>query len=192
MTNLKSVFVFIETLITGINDLITSMKDLYCKNLAKRLNNSLQHKFFDDQCTPLKNDSVLPTRQMLLTSSRLCTLNFNEGETIKIIKNLNVQKAYGHDVSIRMITICNKSILKPLIPLFRNLTKSFYYPDICKISNIEPVHKNNDKRLVNNYRPISLLLIFGKLFEKIIFNRICNLLLEEKPVKPYLVWFSFI
>ena len=130
---------------------------------------------------------------MLLTSSRLCTLNFNEGETIKIIKNLNVQKAYGHDdVSIRMITICNKSILKPLIPLFRNLTKSFYYPDICKISNIEPVHKNNDKRLVNNYRPISLLLIFGKLFEKIIFNRICNLLLEEKPVKPYLVWFSFI
>ena len=41
MTNLKSVFVFIETLITGINDLITSMKDLYCKNLAKRLNNSL-------------------------------------------------------------------------------------------------------------------------------------------------------
>ena len=102
---------------------------------------------------------------MLLTSSRLCTLNFNEGETIKIIKNLNVQKAYGHDdVSIRMITICNKSILKPLIPLFRNLTKSFYYPDICKISNIEPVHKNNDKRLVNNYRPISLLPIFSEIF----------------------------
>ena len=37
----ESVFVFIETLITGINDLITSMKDLYCKSLAKRLNNSL-------------------------------------------------------------------------------------------------------------------------------------------------------
>ena len=116
---------------------------------------------------------------MLLTSSRLCTLNFNEEETIKIIKNLNVHKACGHDdTSIRIITICNKSILKPLIPLFKNFTKSFYCPDICKISNIEPVHKKNDKRVANNYRPMSPLLIFGKLFEKIIFNRICNLLLE--------------
>ena len=32
------------------------------------------NKFFADQCTLLKNGSVLPTSQMLLTSSRLCTL----------------------------------------------------------------------------------------------------------------------
>ena len=37
----ESDFVFIETLITEINDLITSTKDLYYKNLAKRLNNPL-------------------------------------------------------------------------------------------------------------------------------------------------------
>ena len=52
----------------------------------------------------LENDSVLPTSQMFLTSSRLCTLNFNEEEIIKIIRNLNVHKAHGHDdISIRMI-----------------------------------------------------------------------------------------
>ena len=38
----------------------------------------------------------------------------------------------------------------------------------------------NAKQLVNNYRPIPLLLIFGKIFEKIIFNKIYNLFLEEK------------
>ena len=83
------------------------------------------NKFFADQCTPLKNGSVLPTSKMLLTQTRLCTLNFNEEEIIKIIRNLNVHKAHGHDnISIRMIKICDKSILKSLIILFKNSTKS--------------------------------------------------------------------
>ena len=128
----------------------------------------------------MKNGSVLPKSQIFLTQSRLCTLHFDEGELIKIIRNLNVHKAHGHvDISIRMIKICDKSILNPLILLFENSTKSSYYPDIWKKSNIIPVHKKNDKQLVNNYRPISLLPIFGKIFEKIIFNRIYNFLLEE-------------
>ena len=161
----KSYFLFIETLITKIKDLITSTKDLYYKNLAKRLNNPLLqvktywsilktfyndkeiriippllidykfvpdiqtkanifNKFFADQCTPFENDSVLPTNKMLLTSPRLSTLNFNEKETIKITRNLNVHKARGHDhIFIRMIKMCDKSILKPLSLLFKNPTK---------------------------------------------------------------------
>ena len=83
-----------------------------------------------------------------------------------------------------MIKIRDKSILKPLIILFKNSTKSSYYPDISKISNIIPIHKKNDKRFVNNYRPISLLPIFGKIFEKIIFCRIYNFLLEENLLNP--------
>ena len=214
----ESDFMKIETLITEINDLITSTKDLHYNNLAKRLNNPLLqaktywsilktfyndkkipkipplltddkfvtdiptkanifNKFFADQCTPLKNGSVLPKSQIFLTQSRLCTLHFDEEELIKIIRNLNIHKVHGHDdISIRMIKICDKSILKPSILLFKNSTKSSYYPDIWKKSNIIPVHKKNDKQLVNNYRPISLLPIFGKIFEKIIFNRIYNFL----------------
>ena len=43
------------------------------------------NKFFADQCAPLKNDSVLPTNQMFLTQARLDSLDFNEGEVLKII-----------------------------------------------------------------------------------------------------------
>ena len=78
-----------------------------------------------------------------------------------------------------MIKICDKSTLKPLILLFENSTKSSYYPGIWRKSNIIPVHKKSDKQLVNNYRPISLLPIFGKSFEKIIFSRIYNFISEE-------------
>ena len=132
-----------------------------------------------------KNSGVLPANQMFLTQSRLNSINFNEDETLKIIRALNIHKVHGHDdISIRMIKICDKSILKPLILLFENSTKSSCYPDIWKRSNIIPVHKKNDKQLVNNYRPISLLPIFGKIFEKIIFNKIYNFLLEEKLLNP--------
>ena len=71
----------------------------------------------------------------------------------------------------------NKSILNPLILLYKNSTQSSYYPDIWKRSNVIPVHKKDDKRLINNYRPKSLLPIFGKIFEKIIFKRIYNFVL---------------
>ena len=68
--------------------------------------------------------------------------------------------------------------------MFENSIRSSYYPDIWKKSNIIPAHKKNDKQLVNNYRPISLLPIFGKIFEKIIFNKIYHFLLEEKLLNP--------
>ena len=74
------------------------------------------NKFFADQWTPLGNNSVLPASKISLTSLRLCTLNFNEGEMIKIIRNLNVHK------SIKCGK-CHKSILKPFIFLFKNSTK---------------------------------------------------------------------
>ena len=143
------------------------------------------NNFFAEQCKPLKNNSMLPTNQIFLTQAREGSLDFNEREILKIIRNLNINKAHGHDeISIRMIKICDESLLKPLIILFENSIKSSCYPDIWKKSNVIPSHKKNDKRLVNNYRPISLLPIFGKIFEKIIFNRIYNFLLKEELLNP--------
>ena len=222
----ESDFVLLETLITELNELVSTTKALYYENIGKKLNDPLLqaktywsilktfyngkkiplippllvddkfvtdmktkanifNKFFAEQCTPLKNDSKLPSNQIFLTQSRLSSLDFSEDEILKIIRALNIHKAHGHDdISIRMIKICDKSLLKPLIILFQNSTKSSHYPDIWKKSNIIPVHKKNDKQLVKNYRPISLLPIFGKLFEKIIFNRIYNFLLQEELINP--------
>ena len=91
--------------------------------------------------------NVLTENQMFLTQSRLNSINFNEDEILKIIKALNIHKAHGHDdISIRMIKICDKSLLKQLILLFEISTKSSCYPDIWKRSNIIPVHE----KMINN------------------------------------------
>ena len=39
-----------------------------------------------------------------------------------------------------------------------------------KKASIVPIHKENDKQIVSNYRPVSLLPICSKIFEKLIFN----------------------
>ena len=43
-----------------------------------------------------------------------------------------------------------------------------------KLANVTPIFKKGDKQLIKNYRPISLLPICGKIFEKIIFNNLYN------------------
>ena len=63
--------------------------------------------------------------------------------------------------------------------IFNNCIDTGTLPDIWKQSNIIPVHKKGDKQIVNNYIPVSLLPIFGKIFEKLLFNSIMNFL-EEK------------
>ena len=142
------------------------------------------NEYFAEQCTLLKSNSVLPINQTFLTQSRLTSLDFSEEEILKIIRALNIHKAHGHDdISIRMIKICDKSLLKPLILLFQNSAKLSYFPDIWKRSNIIPVYKKNGKQLVENYRQIFLLPIFGKMFEKIIFETY-HFLLEERPLNP--------
>ena len=110
------------------------------------------NKFFAEQCRPLRNGSVLPVNQMFLTQARLKSLDIKKVEILKIIITLSITKAHGYDdISIRMINICNKSLLKPLIFLFKNSSQSSCYPDIWKRSNIIPTHKKSDKQLVNNY-----------------------------------------
>ena len=77
--------------------------------------------FFAERYTPLKNGCVLPLSQKFLTQERLCSLDFSNDEILKLIRSLNVHKAHGHDdISIRMIKICDKSLVKPLIILFQN------------------------------------------------------------------------
>ena len=108
-----------------------------------------------------ENDSVLPTSQHVLTQSRLHSIDFSCEEITKIMRSLDGNKAHGQDdISIRMIKICDNSLVKPLLLLFKKSFDNSYFPKLWKKSNIISVHKKNDKRNFKNYRPISLLLYF--------------------------------
>ena len=68
-----------------------------------------------------------------------------------------------------MIKLCAFSIAKPMSVLFRNSFENECFPKEWNKANIAPVYKKNDKQLIKNYGP-ALLLVCGKIFEKITFN----------------------
>ena len=81
-----------------------------------------------------------------------------------------------------MLYICGDPILAPLDLIFRNIILAGIYPDQWKLANVTPVHKKDDKQLTKNYRPISLLPICTKLFERILFNNIYNYLISNNLI----------
>ena len=69
-----------------------------------------------------------------------------------------------------MVQICDKAICKPLHLIFSSCIESGIFPTEWKKANVVPIHKRDDKQNVKNYRPVSLLQIFGKIFERLIYN----------------------
>ena len=99
---------------------------------------------------------------------RLNSFTINENDILLIIKNLNADKAHGWDnTSTRMIQLCGKEIVLPLQLLFKSMLEKGLFPEDWKKSNVVSVHVKESKNLIKNYRLISLLPIFSKIFEKL-------------------------
>ena len=47
------------------------------------------------------------------------------------------------------------------------------------MANVGPVQKRDDKQNVKNYRPVLLLPIFGKIFERLIYNEMYSFFVEN-------------
>ena len=133
----------------------------------------LFNSFFSGQCSLLKNCSKLPTNLRYVTDKRLRTINFTTHNIEKIIVSLNPDKVHGHDnISIRMFKICGNNIRNPLELIFKQALTTGVFPSEWKKGNIVPCYKKGDKQNIKNYRPVSLLPICGKIFDRLIFNEI--------------------
>ena len=58
------------------------------------------------------------------------------------------------------------------------------FPNEWKKANDVPVHKKNDKRLLKNYRPISLLPICGKVLERLLYNSMFEFFIQNDLITP--------
>ena len=120
----------------------------------------------------------------LYRQSTICKYFFTD-DIGEIIQNLNPNKAHGHDnVSIRMLKICGSSIYGPLELIFKEALSTGLFPSNWKKGNIVPIHKKGDKQILKSYCPVSLLPICGKIFERLIFNELFNVLLENNLISP--------
>ena len=87
-------------------------------------------------------------------------------------------------ISIRMLKVSGDAIIEPLFKIFKNCLKCGIFPDDWKKGNIVPIFKKGDKQNIKNYRPVSLLPICSKIFERIIYDNMLKYFLDNNLITP--------
>ena len=111
------------------------------------------------------------------TFNSLFLTPFTPFEVKDIIDALDPFKSVGpNSTPIKLLKIVGCSI-SPLLALLINQSfQSGIYPDKFKIAKVISLFKKGNPELPSNYRPISLLSIFSKIFEKLVYKRIYSFL----------------
>ena len=115
--------------------------------------------FFAKQCSKIDDSGELPLNFVKKSDKSISAITFSCDDIATLIKNLDPNKAHGHDISIRMLKLCGKSICKPLDLIFQSCMKQGKFPIEWKKTNAVPVRKKGDKQILKNYWPVSLLPI---------------------------------
>ena len=98
-------------------------------------------------------------------------------EIINIIQNIKSKPNTGfYNISTKLMKSSVESIVLPMAENFNSLIRSGIFPDDLKIAEVIPLYKSGDSSLFTNYRPISLLPAFSKVFERLIYNRLHSFL----------------
>lgn len=96
-----------------------------------------------------------------------------------IVKNLKSTYCCGQDeIPVCVIKSCIPHIKEVLSYIINNSLHYGIFPEQLKLALIKPVHKSGNPELKENYRPISLLNSFSKIFESAMCKRLVNFLTD--------------
>ena len=125
--------------------------------------------YLDDSSVSLH---VFPSR----TNLKLHNISVTPKMVRKVVMNLDLSKASGPDcIPVVVLKNYELELSYILAELFNKCLKESCFPDCWKVSSVVPVFKNfGERSTAKNYRPVSLLSVVSKLFEKLINNRIVD------------------
>ena len=135
---------------------------LFAKNFSKSSN-------LDDSGISLP---VLPSR----TNLKLHNIFITPKMVKKVITNIDSSKASGPDcVPVVVLKNCELERSYILAEVFNKCLRESCFPDCWKVSLVVLVFKNvGEGSTAKNYRPVSLLSVVSKVFEKLVNNRILD------------------
>ena len=69
-----------------------------------------------------------------------------------------------------------RSLVTPIVHLLNLSLTQGIVPKALKRAHVTPIHKGGDTDSLNNYRPISVLNVFSKIMERVVYNRLLSFL----------------
>jgi len=107
-------------------------------------------------------------------------LEFTEEDILKALKTFKAKMSSGSDGILMKLIKDTTSDLIIFIKELMNKVSKEGMPSSWKLSLVRPLHKKGDNFNINNYRPISNLQSISKLYEKMVLNKIDDLLPNEE------------
>ena len=102
-------------------------------------------------------------------------VSISEHEVNKVISQVKSNRSPGSDLLLNKFFIHGKNVLMPTIcKMFNKLFDKGYFPNIWSEEYVVPLHKKGNMNDVENYRGITLLSCLGKLFTRVLNNRLSN------------------
>ena len=114
--------------------------------------------------------SILAIRERKKAQINFCFKEVSIEDIQKEILNLNNKKAsQNSDIPTKIIQKNSDIFEKVLCSFINDSIKSFTFPSCLKEADVTPIHKEGKKDKKENYRRVSILPVFSKIFERIIF-----------------------
>ena len=157
--------------ITNNNEIANKFNNFFC-NIAQRLKDENGH--YGDHGRPPESTLDYATRSNIAMSTTECTVD----EIENIIKSLK-NKATS-DLAIQPLKFVSREIAPVVRDLVAASLEQGYFPDLLKCAKVIPLHKSGSRTEVTNYRPISLLSCFSKIYEKVMHKRLTQFLGDNK------------
>ena len=91
---------------------------------------------------------------------------------MRCINEIDIKKSSSGEISPAIIKLTKKEILIPITKCINKCILIISFPDELKVGDVRPVAKKEDPNNKANYRPITLLPIISKIFERVLFEQI--------------------
>ena len=110
------------------------------------------------------------------------TININEirvNEIQSVISSFSNSAAGFDEIPASIMKQLVNYYAEPLTQMINQSILQGYFPEELKLAKVLPIYKSENEQLVQNYRPISILPFFSKVFEKIMTSYIIELMEEN-------------
>ena len=166
-----------------LNKLIPTKKSSKVK-MDNKISSELFDEFFVEEPKKLVKGlttDLIEENALNLPFTTFSIPSVTEPEVQLIINRMSNNKAMGSDsISVKMIKVFKFSLIPVLTKLFNISIERNTFPILWSIAKVIALYKKGAKSDRNNYRPIALTPIFGKIFEKHIQSSLNTHLLSNK------------
>ena len=149
----------------------------YFVSIASNLNEVYERRIDEDPIIVKSFTDYLPQS----CPSSIYLAECTSSEIINIISEFKNGKA--SDIPTHVMKQCSQTISEHLARIYNNCMNEGVFPSQLKTGKITPIYKKEDEELLENYRPVSTLPVFGKIFEKIIYSRLYNFFLSTVLIR---------